>query len=249
MIIWRLHHKERTKSTNLDARVGEPGDVYTADYQSAGRGRLDHKWLSPPGVNLMMSAVLSVEGISADRVATLPLVMGLAVVRGISRLAPEHAFRLKWPNDVLLDGRKLAGLLCERVGDCVIVGIGVNVAQQTFPPEIADRAISLDVITGSKTSVNDVREVILSEIAALYECWREKGFEAILPEIEAIDFLKGRFVSIRQTDEDSTPVSGVCHGIAADGSLTVGDISIYAGEAHVIPLPTPPPTPNTYTYT
>ena len=80
---WRVHHKSETESTNLDARAGKHRDVFTADHQTAGRGRLDHKWLSPPGTNLMMSVVLSVEGLEPEQVATLPLVVGLAVVKAV----------------------------------------------------------------------------------------------------------------------------------------------------------------------
>ena len=83
MIDCRIHHKAETASTNLDARSGHHGDVFTADYQTAGRGRLDHKWESPPKTNLMMSAVLSVEGLAPEKVATLPLVVGLAVIKAV----------------------------------------------------------------------------------------------------------------------------------------------------------------------
>ena len=152
---WQIHHKDETESTNLDARAGRHGDVFTADYQTAGRGRLDHKWLSPPGANLMMSAVLSVEGLSPEQVATLPLVVGLAVAKAVRRLfvngqdvgRKTEDVKLKWPNDVLVGGKKLAGILCERNGDNVIAGIGINVGQTEFPPEIADRATSLALLS------------------------------------------------------------------------------------------------------
>ena len=78
---WNLHHKRETASTNLDAREGRHRDVFTADFQTAGRGRLDHTWSSPPGTNLLMSVVLAVDGLAPERVATLPLVAGLAVAR------------------------------------------------------------------------------------------------------------------------------------------------------------------------
>ena len=86
---WMIHHKPETASTNLDARAGRHGDVFTADFQTAGRGRLDHKWLSTPGENLMLSAVLDVGDCPPDRVATLPLVVGLAVIEGLSPLLPK----------------------------------------------------------------------------------------------------------------------------------------------------------------
>ena len=84
---WRIHHRDVTASTNLDARAGFPGDVFTADEQTAGRGRLDHAWHSAPGANLMFSAVLDVSGLAPDAVATLPLVVGLAVLPHSRRLS------------------------------------------------------------------------------------------------------------------------------------------------------------------
>lgn len=244
MIRWQIHQKAETASTNLDARAGEPGDVFVADFQTAGRGRLDHKWLSPPGANLMMSAVLSVAGLSCEAVSTFPLVVGLAVVRAVRGLLPAEVARtilLKWPNDVLVGGRKVAGILCERDGERVIVGIGVNVKQREFPQEIAKRAISLGSVPGfpvgsvpsSSRPVPVVRDAVLAALGDLYATWRERGFAAVYPQVCAVDFLRGQALAVRQTDADAQPVRGICRGIQSDGSLLVGDVRVYAGEAHV----------------
>ena len=245
---WVIHSKRETASTNLDARAGRHRDVFTADYQTAGRGRLDHKWLSPEGMNLMMSVVLSVEGLAPEQVATLPLVAGLAIVKTVQRLFADSQdvrrktedVKLKWPNDVLVDNKKLAGILCERNGDNVIVGIGVNVGQTEFDKEIADRATSLRrLIEQSEQSSNRtiriarVRNAVLGQLGKWYGIWREKGFAAVYPEIAAVDFLKGREIAVRQTDGDSAPVVGISNGIMPDGSLDVGGAPVYAGEAHV----------------
>ena len=243
---WRVHHQAETVSTNLDARAGKHGDVFTAGHQTAGRGRLDHKWLSPPGTNLMMSVVLSVEGLAPEQAATLPLVAGLAVAKAISRLMvgdqdlrrKTEDVKLKWPNDVLVNGKKIAGILCERNGDNVIVGIGVNVGQTEFDREIADRATSLAVVAPALVSrlpspVLSVRAAVLCEIDHWYSRWREKGFAAVYPEIVAVDLLRGRTVSVRQNDDDSVPLTGVSNGIMGDGALDVGGVKVYAGEAHV----------------
>ena len=243
---WRVHHKSETESTNLDARAGKHRDVFTTDHQTAGRGRLDHKWLSPPGTNLMMSIVLSVEGLAPDHIATLPLVAGLAVAKAIARLATgsqdlrrkTEDVKLKWPNDVWVGGKKIAGILCERNGDNVIVGIGVNVGQTEFDKEIADRATSLAIVAPALVSclpspVLSVRVAVFCEIDRWYSCWRKKGFAAVYPEIAAIDCLKGREITVRQTDDDSAPLTGVSNGIMLDGSLDVGGTRVYAGEAHV----------------
>ena len=233
---WRIHHKAETASTNRDACGGSHGDVFTAGYQTAGRGRLDHKWLSPPKTNLMMSVVLSVEGLSPEHVATLPLVVGLAVSKAVASLIPHPSSLiplLKWPNDVLVGGKKIAGILCERNGDNVIAGIGVNVGQTEFDKEIAERTTSLVLHVPQVPPVSEVRDTLLSELGKWYGIWREKGFAAVYSEIAAVDFLKGREIAVRQADDDSAPVSGVSNGIMPDGSLDVGCMKIYAGEAHV----------------
>ena len=267
-MIWKIHHKAETVSTNLDARDGRPGDVFTADFQTAGRGRLDHKWLSPPGANLMMSAVLDVGGLSPESLATIPLVVGLAVAQAVGRFLQdgqgdgersprtppmEGVYKplLKWPNDVLVGGKKISGILCERHGDCVIAGIGVNVKQRKFALEIAKRATSLESLgsvpnqrDGERSprtppmdaggvSVEAVRDAVLERLGALYAVWRNEGFAAVYPAIQAIDCLRGQTLSVRQIDDDNEPIRGVCGGIQPDGSLRVGETDVYAGEAHV----------------
>lgn len=231
---WRIFHKKETLSTNTDAKVGQHGDVFTADYQSAGRGRLDHKWLSNRGENLMMSAVLNVDSLEITHAATLPLAVGLAVVKTISSLLGSKAdVKLKWPNDVYVSDLKIAGILCERVGDNVVVGIGVNVHQNVFPPEISSRATSLELM-GLKVDVKEVRDALLKFLLEIYNIWKEKGFMAIYPQISSVDWLKNRAVAVIQTDDDNKPMRGLCSGIATDGSLIVGDDNIWAGEAHVL---------------
>ena len=241
---WKIHHKRETESTNLDAHAGEPYDVFTADYQTAGRGRLDHKWHSPPGANLLMSAVLSVEGLSPEKISTLPLVVGLAVARGLSPLLagtvpmPTRGTvpTIKWPNDVLISGKKVAGILCERIGNNVIAGIGVNVKPQDFPIELQKTAVSLGSLPNFKGTVPKVRNAILGELGKWHGIWHEKGFSAIYPEIAKLDALRGKTLAVRQTDDDAEPIAGICGGIQADGSLDVGGAKVYAGEAHVVGL-------------
>ena len=238
---WTIHAKRTTESTNLDARAGRHRDVFTADFQTAGRGRLDHKWHSPAGTNLMMSAVLSVADLEPEQVATLPLVAGLAVAKAVGSFdrGAALAVRLKWPNDVWVGERKIAGILCERHGDNVIVGIGVNVNQTEFPLEIADRATSLRLIEQSEQSnnrtirVTQVRNAVLGQLGKWYGIWHAKGFGAVHPEIASLDYLRGRMVSVRQTDDDSAPLTGISNGIMPDGTLDVGGTKVYAGEAHV----------------
>ena len=229
---WTIHRKAVTESTNLDARDGKPGDVFVADEQTAGRGRLDHRWLSPPGENLTLSVVLDAGGIAPPEVATLPLVVGLAAATAASALLLRQT-AIKWPNDVLLDGRKLAGILCERHGDHVIAGVGINVNQKAFAPEIALRATSLFLADGRERSLEMVLRAFLNVLGPFVADWRRDGFAALHPLIAPLDALRGRYVEVRQTDDDAAPVSGPCGGIQPDGTLLVGGTPVFAGEAHV----------------
>lgn len=233
---WNIHHRAVTGSTNQDALNGEPGDVFTADLQTAGRGRLDHRWLSPPGENLIMSAVIGVDGLSPEEVATLPLVVGLAAAKAVAALLGDGgAVRLKWPNDVLVCGRKICGILCERSGGRVIAGIGLNANQVQFPSELEGRATSLAAETGSnRIDLADLRDNLLQRLGEELAAWRRSGFAAIWPKVARVDFLKGLAVSVKRTDGDPAPISGECGGIQPDGSLLVGGERIFAGEAHVV---------------
>lgn len=238
---WRIIHKAETESTNRDARLGSPWDVFTADFQSAGRGRLDHKWHSRRGENLMMSAVVDVAGLAPDLVATFPLVVGLSACEAIGRMLPSGvAAKIKWPNDVLVDGRKVAGILCELDGEKIIAGVGVNVLQTDFPPEISSRATSLALAGVRDPSVTGVRDAILERLSGNWSVWRTRGFAAHLPRIAELDCLKGCRVSVLRADDDAEPVSGLCAGIDEDGSLVVAGERIYAGEAHVKNISTTP---------
>lgn len=254
--IWRIWHKAVTGSTNVDALGGRPGDVFTADRQMSGRGRLNHRWLSPPGENLMMSAVIGVDGMPPEEVPTLPIVVGLAVARSVAErlavpLTREMAcgqdagrcdrVKIKWPNDVLVDGRKVCGILCERNGDCVIAGMGINVNQTVFAPEIADRATSLRLelarcgggCDAQPIPISEVRDGTLAQLDAVLDVWRRGGFAGLWPDVSSVDFLKGRPVSVSRVDGDDDPADGICGGILPDGALDVGGVAVYAGEAHV----------------
>ena len=235
---WKIHRKATTMSTNADAHDGEPGDVHVADFQHAGRGRLDHKWIAPPGVNLLFSAVFDVSGRAPEEIATFPLVAGLAAVKALRPMtADAHVpLMLKWPNDVLAGGCKLAGILCERVNDRVIAGMGVNVNQKSFVPELLDGATSLSLIAGRDFDRKAVLDAILAELGRHYAIWREKGFASLHPDFAAFDYLAGRTVSVKQTDSDPEPVTGFCGGIQPDGTLLVNSTRICAGEAHVSKL-------------
>lgn len=229
---WTVHHRTVTGSTNADARAGRPGDVFTADEQTAGRGRLDHSWHSPRGECLACSVVVDVDGLDPMRIATLPLVAGVAVARAVATRLSAHSVAIKWPNDVLVNRRKICGILCERTCAGVVAGIGVNVLQTAFPPELAERATSFAML-GESVTTREILCAILMELDALLPAWRKDGFSALRPQFAEMDFLKGREVQVFRSDEDPAPLSGVCGGVQDDGSLLVAGESVFAGEAHV----------------
>ena len=235
---FRFHRKETTASTNADAREGRPGDVFAAEFQTAGRGRLDHEWHAARGENLTFSVVLDAANASPAEVATLPLVVGLAVARAVEALLGNSSqVAVKWPNDVLVGGRKICGILCERNGDAVIAGVGLNVNQTDFPAEIAARATSLRLAAGSPFDRDGVLNGVVAEIDDMHSRWLRGGFAALRGGFAAVDYLKGRMVSVFSTDDDKAPFEGLCGGVQEDGSLLVGSTKVYAGEARVRALP------------
>ncbi|MEL7208627.1 MAG: biotin--[acetyl-CoA-carboxylase] ligase, partial [Actinomycetota bacterium] len=170
-----IRHVARTGSTNIDlltlaAGGAASGLVLVADRQDAGRGRQARQWHSEPGNSALFSVLLR----PPTEVATLiPLLKGLAVLEAIDRLlgreAEESLVALKWPNDVLVPSRgerKLAGILAEatteRDGLAVVVGTGINLRFESPPPaEVADRAVTLEELTGGAVDRNEVVRSVL----------------------------------------------------------------------------------------
>jgi BirA family transcriptional regulator, biotin operon repressor / biotin---[acetyl-CoA-carboxylase] ligase len=215
-----------TESTNDDAlraaRAGAPhGAVFVADRQTRGRGRRGHVWRSEPGLDLTFSIVLRPE-LPLGRVTTLPLLAGLAVrAAAAARVATEVG--VKWPNDVVAGGRKLAGILSESVLDAgrvaaVVVGIGVNVRTRDFPDELAPSATSLLALGATRLEREDLLADVLAQLAPRLAAHRRGGFEPFVNELARYDALNGQPVSVEG-------VSGVARGIDAEGALLIEDAS------------------------
>ncbi len=227
MTKFNIIRKDSTFSTNDDAKLAGPFEVIAAREQLAGRGRIGHAWHAAPGESLAFSAVLPAPE-DPLHASSLPLVAGLAVCEALG-----GECRIKWPNDIFHGGRKLGGILCERTGDNIVAGIGINVNETAFPAEIAARATSLKLATGRKQDIDAVLGRILDRLGRDYEEWLAHGFARFTGRYAARDFLIGRRISVFQTDGDPSPVSGVYGGVRADGSILVGDLPVYAGEVHV----------------
>ena len=166
--LWReIRLVDETESTNADVRAAAEvgaaeGLVVVAERQSGGRGRLDRHWESPPRAGVLMSLLLR-PTVAPARLPLLPLLTGLAVVEAVRGVA-ELPAAVKWPNDILIDGRKLGGILVERTADgAVVVGIGVNVSLRTEELPVP-AATSIQLAGG----VSD-RESLIKEILRAFE--------------------------------------------------------------------------------
>jgi BirA family biotin operon repressor/biotin-[acetyl-CoA-carboxylase] ligase len=179
---FRLIGLDSVGSTNDEARRladgGEALDflVVTAATQTAGRGRRGRTWQSPPG-NLHASVLLRRTASLAD-CAQLGFVCALAVAEGLETLAPHADVRCKWPNDVLLDGAKIAGLLLESAGDWLVLGFGVNIAHAPPPGEALYAATAL-AEAGYGGDVAQVLGAICARLGPWVGIWRDLGFDPV----------------------------------------------------------------------
>ena len=179
----RIEVTAATPSTNAvvadRARSGEPEAlVLVTEHQTAGRGRLDRVWVTPARGALTFSVLLRPDAVAAERWPWLPLLAGVGVVRGVRRSVPAAA--LKWPNDVLVGSRKLAGILVERVdtasGPAAVVGVGVNVAMSDAELPVPT-ATSL-LVEGGDTDRTALLLAILRELGSAYAEWVDAAGDA-----------------------------------------------------------------------
>jgi BirA family transcriptional regulator, biotin operon repressor / biotin---[acetyl-CoA-carboxylase] ligase len=217
----RVHHR-RADSTNERAKElaagGAPhGTLVTADEQSAGRGRQGRVWTAPAGSAVLMSLVLR----ELDEL--LPITAAVAICEAL----PAEA-AIKWPNDVWIERRKVAGILVEGrpQESWAVLGVGLNVTTESFPPELVETATSLK-LAGVETTPGQVLEELVSSLDA----WLGAPPEAVLPAWRDRDALKGE--RVRWTGGE-----GVAAGIDDSGSLLVdtrdGRVTLDAGEVHLL---------------
>ena len=225
-------HHNRIGSTNDELRrlanEGAPhGTVVHADEQTAGRGRLAHTWFSPPG-NLYVSILLRT-GQPAARAAELSFLAALAVADAVEALLPRQSrAMLKWPNDVLVNGAKIAGILLEQVDDATIIGIGLNVLQA--PSNTAYKATTI-VASGGIASVDGARDILLDRIARHLSVWQADGFAPIRQRWLDRSYPVGAAI---RANAGGQSVAGQFAGLDLDGALLLdtpqGRQRIVAGE-------------------
>lgn len=173
---WEIVYTEQTESTNADAKKTpiekDKSYLFVTDYQIKGRGQFERKWTSKPTENLLCS--ISLKLYQQSGLQLLGLVMATAICDGIKTLQPELKPQIKWPNDVLIAGKKIAGILVETqftagIAEKVVIGFGLNVNQELFEPELEAKASSLVRLTGK----NWQRELLLTEILHSFGIWYE----------------------------------------------------------------------------
>lgn len=225
-----------TGSTNADLAARLAGgeaipDAFwlRAERQSAGKGRAGRVWQGEAG-NLFCSTLVNLHP-GDPSPATLALVAGLAAHDALAEAKPL----LKWPNDLLIGGAKVAGILCEMVGQAVIVGIGVNVAAA---PALPDRATTALADHGDPRDAAAVLEALAAAFAMRLARWRAAPLSDTLAAWEARATPRGTPISVHAEGPAHNRVTGACEGLADDGSLRLrladGTIrAIYAGDVIV----------------
>jgi len=224
--LWRsVEVVATTGSTNADllGRGGSEGQVLVAEEQTAGRGRMGRPWVSQPGASLTFSVLLRPVSVPPPRRGWLPLLAGIAVAAAV-RATSSAAATLKWPNDVLIGDRKLAGILAEQSGDAVVIGIGLNVAtpRAALPASPAGlRATSLHA-EGAEVARDVLLVAVLRDLERRYVAFREDPDPArsgLLAEYRALSGTLGR--EVRVDLPGGSILAGVAEDIDADGRLLV----------------------------
>ena len=226
----RFHYFEEINSTNKYARgladAGAPeGEVVIAERQSEGRGRLGRSWVSPPFSNLYCSLVLR-PALAPAHAPQITLTAAVALADTVAAFVAEPP-AIKWPNDILLQGKKLAGILTESSCDAkriefVILGIGVNLnfPRERMPEIIRDRATSLMEVGGQSVSRENFLRRLIQDLDRCYGILEDFGFDAIAPCWEARFGFKGKTVRVEMGGD---VLIGQAVGIDHDGALLVED--------------------------
>ncbi|MEM7387583.1 MAG: biotin--[acetyl-CoA-carboxylase] ligase [Verrucomicrobiota bacterium] len=221
---WEIEVRDETDSTNRQLKdeilrgEARSGRVLFAEWQSAGQGRRGNPWVGDPGRHLLFSFCLQPK-LEPTRISCLTHLTALALCRTLEdhHLQPE----IKWPNDIYLNGRKVAGILVECLsgnnGLWVVVGIGLNVngRDDEFPPELRPIATNLRAHLGGEQEREPLAASILAHFENLLEMARD-SFTSLLPDLEKRSFLSGHWIQATHNDEKHT---GRVTGLGPEGEL------------------------------
>ena len=226
----QLHHFYKIGSTNTAAMAAAAegaaeGSVFLAEEQTAGRGRGAHSWLSARSAGVYCSVVLR-PALPPAEVLVLALAAGLAVRAAIEQIDSRVSADLKWPNDVLIAGKKVCGILTEMNAEAtrvrhVVVGIGINVNQRSFAKELEAKATSLQMVTGSEWSRVELAAALLKSLDREYRLLVERSDarQSILRRFaEQSSWVRGKQVRV---EENGSSVEGTTEGLDERGFLQV----------------------------
>jgi BirA family transcriptional regulator, biotin operon repressor / biotin---[acetyl-CoA-carboxylase] ligase len=224
-----VQHYFKIGSTNVAAMqaaaAGAPeGTVFLAEEQTAGRGRGANTWLSVRSAGIYCSVILR-PSLPPSEVLALTLAAGLAIYSAVERMGEFAKLDLKWPNDLLLDGKKFCGILTEMSAEAtrvrhIVVGIGLNVNHRSFPPDLQEQATSLRLVTGTEWSRVELTAALLKSLDREYRGLLEgaTGRQSILRRFsERSSFVRGKQVRI----DDNGGFQGITEGLDAQGFLQV----------------------------
>lgn len=223
---WQGRVFERVDSTQDEARTacraGAPSrSLFVADFQSHGRGRQGRTWLASPGMGLLVSILLRQDG--PPRPWRSTALASVALAEALEQVVPSVRAEIKWPNDLLIDGRKVAGILAESTFDgtrhAVIVGIGVNTSMADGDRQmLGTRAISVWEASGAHTPPD--RSALLAALIQRMDIWLEQPEQEVQSRWQARLWGRGQRVHIRDGETESEVV---VLGVRADGALMVRD--------------------------
>ncbi|TVY04599.1 biotin--[acetyl-CoA-carboxylase] ligase [Cohnella terricola] len=207
------------------AEQGAPeGTLVIAEQQTSGRGRMGRNWVSPLGKGIWMSLLLR-PPVPLPLTPQLTLLAAVALSRAIARIIPELSIGIKWPNDLLVGGRKISGILLESAAEderlrYIVAGLGisVNLDEKDYPDELLPKAISLKMASGREVNRSDLIASVLEEFEGLYDLYLEQGFAPIRSLWEA------RSVTLGHVTQLNTPqgsVTGIPRGLDEMGGLRV----------------------------
>lgn len=230
-----------TGSTNADALAmaaeGAVGPtVFTTEFQSAGRGRRGRRWQSPFGANLYLSVLYRLSG-GYSALSGLSLAAGVAVSEALTTLAPDLDVGLKWPNDLLVRGAKLGGVLIEVAGEMegqvqVVVGVGINVNMHDRQAGAIEQAwTDLSRVCAAPPSRTALAAAVGAALVGMLDRFARDGFEPFLAEFDRRDLSRDQPVTVISGERRR---DGIARGVAVDGALRVeidGDIqALHGGE-------------------
>ncbi len=221
---WRVRHFNLIDSTQgaLVSAVAQghaaPGDVYLAEFQSAGRGRLNRSFTSEPGAGVLLSVVVAPHTQSENRWGWVPLIAGVAACSAIFQ-STGVTTTLKWPNDLMIEGRKVGGIIAEKVGVNIVLGVGINCLQSEDALPVPD-ATSLRLHTDERVDRSALVVALLHSLTRFIEQWDSRPFPVENKYRELCTTLEE---DVQITLPDGSTASGRAAAISSDGALVLAD--------------------------